>query len=66
MRFVTVQDTSEDSILSPEQIAIEVMRSEAMLWLMVGGDPQHHEAHLDSLRSTWNAYIVAGGKTWGR
>lgn len=49
---------------TPEEIALAVMQSEAMLWLMVGSN--HVDAHLANLRHAWEAYIEAGGKTWGK
>jgi hypothetical protein len=43
-------------------VALDVMESEAMLWLMSGSG--HPEAHLATLRKAWLAYTDCGGKTW--
>lgn len=49
---------------TPAEIALEVMQSESMMWLMVGAN--HPESHLDALRDAWDAYVAAGGRTWGQ
>lgn len=52
--------------MTPEEIAVEVMESEPMMWLMCGGDPAWIPAHLNALKPAWDAYVEAGGKTYGR
>jgi hypothetical protein len=56
------QRESERARFTPTDVALDVMESEAMLWLMVGSN--HVEANLQSLRFAWEAYIDAGGMTW--
>jgi len=46
------------------EIAQSIMRSEPMMWLMVGAN--HPEAHFDALRPAWRKWIDAGGKSWGK
>lgn len=55
---------AEKNKLTPEQVAVEAMGSEAMLWLMCGSN--HPEAQLSVLRRYWEKYIEVGGKTWGK
>lgn len=43
-------------------IALDVMESEPMLWLMAGSN--HPEMQLQILRDAWRAYCEAGGKSW--
>lgn len=43
-------------------IALDVMESEPMLWLMAGSG--HPEMQLARLRDAWNVYREAGGKSW--
>ena len=45
------------------KIADEILSSESFMWLMVSAN--HPEAHCDNLRDAWNAWIEAGGKSWG-
>lgn len=52
--------------MTPEEIAMEIMESEDMMWLMCGGDSMWIPTHLSALRPAWDAYIEAGGKTYGR
>lgn len=47
-----------------EQIADAILGSESFLWLMSG--PNHVEAHLEVLRPAWEAWLEAGGKSWGK
>lgn len=49
---------------TPEEIAMTVMQSEEMMWLMIGAN--HTESHLNILRGAWEAYIAAGGLTYGK
>jgi hypothetical protein len=55
---------AEKNKLTPEQIAHQGFQTEAMMWLMAGSN--HVEAHLAVLRGGWEAYIAAGGRTWGK
>lgn len=48
---------------TPEEIAVAVMESEQMMWLMVGSN--HPESHLNALREAWKQYKEAGGGTYG-
>lgn len=50
--------------LSPEQVAMAAMQSEAMLWLMAGSN--HVDIQIAILRKYWEAYNAAGGRTWGK
>lgn len=43
-------------------IALDVMESEPMLWLMSGSS--HPEAQIARLRAAWAPYLEAGGKSW--
>lgn len=45
-----------------DKIAIEMIRSEAFTWLMVGAN--HPEAHLSALREAWDKWIDSGGLVW--
>lgn len=56
---------TESDNFTPEEIAVEIMRSESMMWLMVGGDEKWIPSHLRSLREGWDLYVEAGGPTWG-
>lgn len=47
-----------------EQIAVRVLSSESFMWLMSGSN--HVEAHLEALRPAWEAWLEAGGKSWGK
>ena len=47
-----------------EEIADEILGSEAFLWLMCGSN--YIESHLANLRPAWDAWLLAGGKSWGR
>ena len=49
----------------PEDIAVAIMASEDMMWLMCGGDDQWIASHLRALKPAWDAYVAAGGKTYG-
>lgn len=42
--------------------ALDVMESEAMLWLMAGSS--HPEAQIAMLRDAWRAYCEEGGRSW--
>ncbi len=54
------------SKLTPEEIAMRVMESESMLWLMCGGDEKWIHSHLDAIKPAWDAWIEAGGISWGK
>jgi hypothetical protein len=46
-----------------DDLANDVLGSEAFLWLMCGG--AHVEAHVDVLRPLWVEWRRAGGRAWG-
>ena len=48
---------------TPEQVAVAIMESESMMWLMVGAN--HPDAHIGNLRKGWDMYKAAGGSTYG-
>lgn len=51
-------------VRTPEGIALKIMQSEAMMWLMVGAN--HPDLWIRDLRPGWDAYVAAGDKTQGR
>jgi hypothetical protein len=51
---------------TPEVIAVGIVSSEDFMWLMCGGDDQWIQSHLCALKPAWDAYVAAGGKTYGR
>lgn len=50
-----------EPVMRPEAIAQEILASEDFMWLMVAGD----DVCIDALRPAWDAYVEAGGKTYG-
>ncbi len=50
---------------SPEQLAVMIVSSESFMWLFSGSD-NWTQTHINALRQGYDAYIKAGGKTWGK
>jgi hypothetical protein len=55
--------TQDQHASTPEQIAMAICESEAMLWLMHGSG--HVDLHLHHIRQMWEQGIAAGGQPWG-